>query len=92
VNDPPDLLAGQCVDRDRGVVGCGIDDTVLDDGKAFAALQIGERIGPNRHQFAHIILVDLGERAEPVSRIAHTVNQHVAGGVLVILQIIGGLG
>ncbi|OIQ67400.1 hypothetical protein GALL_510200 [mine drainage metagenome] len=48
VNDPPDLLARQGVDGHRRIVGRCINDAVLDEGKSFASLQVGERIGPNR--------------------------------------------
>ena len=92
VNDPPNLLAGQGIDRHRRVVGGGVDDAIPDEGKTFAALEVGERIGPYRDQSAHILLVDLGERAEPVCRISHAVDEHVAGRFFVVLQIIGRLG
>ena len=92
VLDLPDLLAGHRVHGRRRVVGCNVDHAVLDDWKAFSALQVGERIAPDRHQLAHVLLVDLGERAVAVSGIAHPVDEHVARGLLVVLQIVRGLG
>jgi hypothetical protein len=89
VLDPPDLLARQGVDGCRGVVGRDIDDAVVDDRKAFAALQIGERIRPHWYQSADAVLVDLRQRAEPVPGIAHPVYQHVVRRFLVVLQIVG---
>jgi hypothetical protein len=42
-------------------VGRCVDDAILDEGKSFAALQVGERLGPYRDQLADVLLVDLGE-------------------------------
>ena len=92
VRDLPDLLAGEGVDGRRRIVGGHVDNAVLDEREAFAALEVGERVGPDRNQLAHVLLVDLGERAEAVGRIPHAIDQHIARRLLVVLELVGGLG
>ena len=74
----PDLPPGQRIDRHGRVVRGRIDDAVLDDGEAFGAAVVGDRIAPDRHQLGDVLLVDLGQRAVALSGIAHAVDEHVA--------------
>ena len=91
MQDSPDLLSRHGVHGRRRIVRRHVDDAVLDDGKPFPALQVGERIGPYRDQPRNVIFVDLGERAEPVRGIPHAIDKDVAGRLLVVLQIVGRL-
>ncbi len=92
VLDAPDLLAGDGVDGGGRIVGRHVDDAVVDDRKAFPALQIRKRIRPYRNQLADVVLGDLGEGAVAIAGIAHAVDQHIARCFLVVLQIVCGLG
>jgi hypothetical protein len=88
----PDLLASDGIDGRRRIVRGHVDRAVLDERKALPALQIGERVGPYRNQLADVLLVDLGEWTVAVSGIPHPVDEDVAWSLLIILELVGGLG
>ena len=91
VRGAPELLAGQRIDGRRHVVGGGVDHAVLDDRECLRAAAVVDRVGPLRHQLADIALVDARQRAVALAAVAHPVDEHVARGLLVVLEIVGAL-
>ena len=72
----PDLFAGLCVNRHRGVVVGDVNDTLVYQRLRLRASIICEAVVPNRHQVLYVVLVDLRERTEPLQIIAHTVIEN----------------
>jgi hypothetical protein len=57
-----------------------------------ATLKIRKRRAPYRDQPIDVLFVDLSEWAVALCGITHPINENVAGRLLVVLQILGGLG
>src|SRR5262245_25229366 len=88
----PDFLAGQGIDRDGFLMIGNEDHTVLDQGLGLHAPVVAHAVRPRGHQPLDVLTIDLCQRAIAVLRLAHAVAQHVARVLLVILEIVRGLG
>ena len=88
----PDLLAGLGVDRHRGAVGGDVDNALVDDRLRLLGPVVGEAVIPHRHEVLDVVLVDLGQRTEPLQIVAHAVIEHVGGVGRALDQLFGGLG
>ncbi|MNF65093.1 hypothetical protein D3C84_468440 [compost metagenome] len=87
----PQALAGPGVEGEYAGVGPGdVDHAVIDDGLGFLAalLLVAEGEGPGRRQLEHVVGVDLVQRAPALGVGAHAVLQDVAGGLVVIGDVV----
>ncbi|MCY1343052.1 hypothetical protein D9M69_290600 [compost metagenome] len=89
----PQALAGLGVEGEHAGIGTGdVDHPVVDDGlRLLAALfLVAERVRPGRGQLEHVLVVDLGQRAPALGVGAQSVLQHVAGGLVVVGDVVPG--
>ncbi|MCY1352266.1 hypothetical protein D9M69_385550 [compost metagenome] len=87
----PQALAGPGVEGEHAGIGSGdVDHPVADDGLGFLAalLLVAEGEGPGRGQLEHVVGVDLGQRAPALGVGAHAVLQDVAGGLVVVGDVV----
>ena len=83
----PELLSRADVDGD-GVFCIGdVHDAVVDERLALLPPIIGEAQAPDRHKAFDVGLVDLLERAIALLAVAHSIGQHVAGILAVVLEV-----
>ena len=89
----PQALAGLRVEGEQPRVGGGhVDHAVADDGLGLLAalFLVAEGVRPGRGQLEHVVGVDLLERAPALGVGAHAVLQHVAGGLVVVGDVLPG--
>ncbi len=89
----PQALAGLGVQGEYPRVGAGhVDHAVVDDGLGLLAalLLVTEGVAPGRGQLEHVVGVHLGQRAPALGVGAHAVLQHVAGGAVVVGDVVPG--
>ena len=87
----PDLLAGERIHGNGGVMRCGVDHTILDYRERLGATVVGHGIRPHRHQLLDVGLVDAGQRAVTLAGVAHAVHQHIARCLVIVEQILRSL-
>ncbi len=89
----PQALAGLRIEGEQPRVGGGhVDHAVADDGLGLLAalFLVAEGVRPGRGQLEHVVGVDLLERAPALGVGAHAVLQHVAGGLVVVGDVLPG--
>ena len=91
MDDLPDLLAGQRVNGDRRVVVGAVDHAIGDQGESLRPIAVVHGIGPLGNEALDIALVDPRQGAIALCVRTHAIDQHIAGRVLILVEVSGGL-